>query len=75
MAFKFKIIIWTPSSQVADEILYTGLIEMQELWRGGGERTGPAYHTESSLTHLCLQDHSVVSVFTIWIVGGMYSEI
>jgi len=29
LAFKFKIIIWTPSNQVA--ILYTGLIEMQEL--------------------------------------------
>ena len=23
-------------SQVADEVLYTGLIEMQELWEGGG---------------------------------------
>jgi len=34
-------------SQVTDEVLYTGLIEMQELpeldeW-GGGERTGPAH--------------------------------
>ena len=33
-------------SQVADEILYTGLVEMQELpeheeW--GGEHTGPAH--------------------------------
>ena len=31
-------------SQVTDEVLYTGLIEMQELWEGrGGERTGPAH--------------------------------
>ena len=30
-------------SQVADEILYTGLIEMQELWGVGGELTGPSY--------------------------------
>jgi len=31
LAFNFKIIIRTPSSQVTDEVLYTGLIEMQEL--------------------------------------------
>ena len=30
-------------SQVADEVLYAGLVEMQELWGGGVERTGPAH--------------------------------
>ena len=29
-------------SQVTDEVLYTGLIEMQELW-GGVERIGPTH--------------------------------
>jgi len=33
-------------SQVTDEVLYAGLIEMQEALKGGGgERIGPAYHT------------------------------
>ena len=35
-------------SQVTDEVLYTGLIEMQELLRGGGEHSEAAHHTESS---------------------------
>ena len=35
-------------SQVTDEVLYTGLIEMQEMdeleeWRGEGEHTGPSH--------------------------------
>ena len=30
-------------SQVADEVLYTGLIEMQELWGGGGHSEAPRY--------------------------------
>ena len=30
-------------SQVTDEVLYTGLIEMQELWGVGGALTGPSY--------------------------------
>ena len=30
-------------SQVTDEVLYTGLVEMQELWGGEGERTGPSH--------------------------------
>jgi len=34
-------------SQVADEVLYTGLIEMQELW-GRGDRSEAAHHTQSS---------------------------
>ena len=34
-------------SQVTDEVLYTGLIEMQELW-GWGDRSEDAHHTESS---------------------------
>jgi len=29
-------------SQVTDEVLYTGLVEMQEL-EGGGGRTGPSH--------------------------------
>ena len=32
-------------SQVTDEVLYTGLIEMQELWGVGEERTGRTQHT------------------------------
>ena len=32
-------------SQVTDEVLYTGLIEMQELWGVGGEHTGPTINT------------------------------
>ena len=35
-------------SQVADEILYTGLIEMQELWGVGGSSLAPPINTESS---------------------------
>ena len=31
-------------SQVTDEVLYTGLVEIQELW-GKGERQGPAIDT------------------------------
>ena len=30
-------------SQVTDEVLYTGLIEMQEMWGGGGEQIGPSH--------------------------------
>ena len=34
-------------SQVTDEVLYTGLVEMQELWGGGAHRP-PPIDTESS---------------------------
>ena len=34
-------------SQVTDEVLYTGLIEMQELW-GVGSALAPHFDTESS---------------------------
>ena len=34
-------------SQVTDEVLYTGLIEMQELW-GRVDRSEAAHHTQSS---------------------------
>ena len=32
-------------SQVADEILYTGLVEMQELWGVGGSTLAPHIDT------------------------------
>ena len=35
-------------SQVTDEVLYTGLIEMQELWGVGGGALAPPINTESS---------------------------
>ena len=35
-------------SQVTDEVLYTGLIEMQELWGVGGSTLAPTINTESS---------------------------
>jgi len=33
-------------SQVTDEVLYTGLIEMQELWGGGAHWPRPSIHKE-----------------------------
>ena len=35
-------------SQVTDEVLYTGLVEMQELWGGEGSALAPHFDTESS---------------------------
>ena len=32
-------------SQVTDEVLYAGLIEMQELWGVGGRVLGPTINT------------------------------
>ena len=32
-------------SQVTDEVLYTGLVEMQELWGVGGSVLGPPIDT------------------------------
>ena len=32
-------------SQVTDEVLYAGLIEMQELWGGGGSTLAPPINT------------------------------
>ena len=44
-------------SQVADEVLYTGLVEMQELWWAGGA-TGPAhqYHGDGEGKRTVLLD-------------------
>ena len=35
-------------SQVTDEVLYTGLVEMQELWGVGRSALAPHFDTESS---------------------------
>jgi hypothetical protein len=35
-------------SQVTDEVLYTGLVEMQELWEVGESKLAPPINTESS---------------------------
>ncbi len=46
-------------SQVTDEVLYTGLVEMLELW-GGGSTQAPPIDTQSSQSHLCLDAQSDV---------------
>ena len=45
-------------SQVTDEVLYTGLVEMLELWGGGTQ--APPIDTQSSQSHLCLDAQSDV---------------
>ena len=35
-------------SQVTDEVLYAGLVEMQELWGGGGSAMAPPRNTWDS---------------------------
>ena len=46
-------------SQVTDEVLYTGLVEMLELW-GVGSTQAPPIDTQSSQSHLCLDAQSDV---------------
>ena len=39
-------------SQVTDEVLYTGLGEMQEMWGGGGEQIGPSHSVHKVVSRI-----------------------